>query len=173
MKEVEFCLCTAADIDQLIEIGIETSRDTFDGMTGADVMAGYLAEAFNEQKIGGELANRDSRFIFLHVGGDLAGYLKVNENEAQNDLREPTGLEIERIYLRRRFQGQGLGRALLERELQIAREKQKTCVWLGVWERNEKGIDFYERMGFRKAGTHDFFMGTERQTDFVMRMDLS
>lgn len=66
-----------------------------------------------------------------------------------------------------------MGMILLERGLQIAREKRKSYVWLGVWERNEKAIGFYERMGFRKAGTHDFFMGTERQTDFVMRMDLS
>jgi ribosomal protein S18 acetylase RimI-like enzyme len=173
MKEPVFSLCTAADIDQLIEIGIETYRDTFAGMTGADTMASYLAESFNAQKIFGELANRDSQFIFLHVGGELAGYLKVNENEAQTDVPGPAGLEIERIYLRRRFQGQGMGRTLLEKGLQIAREKRKTCVWLGVWERNEKAIGFYERMGFRKAGTHDFFMGTERQTDFVMRMDLS
>lgn len=82
MEGVEFCLCAAADIDQLIEIGIETYRDTFDGMTGANTMASYLAEAFSTQRIGGELADRDSQFIFLYVGGDLAGYLKVNENEA-------------------------------------------------------------------------------------------
>jgi len=94
-------------------------------------MVEYLAAAFSKEEITGE----------------LAGYLKVNENQAQADLREVKGLEIERIYLRKRFQGQGLGKALLEKGPQITRRKQKEYVWLGVWERNEKAITFYEQMG--------------------------
>ncbi len=160
------------DIEQIIAIGVETYSQTFSGMTSPEIMSQYLAAAFDRRKIAGELANPDSLFLFLVVDDELAGYLKVNENAAQTDLREPGGLEIERIYLRERFQGRGLGKALLEKGLEIAREKQKQYAWLGVWERNTKAIAFYGRMGFRKIGTHDFFMGTERQTDFVMRRDL-
>jgi ribosomal protein S18 acetylase RimI-like enzyme len=172
MKDLEFRICDANDIEQLIAIGIETYSDTFASMNSAETMAKYLAEAFDRDKIGAAIDNPDSTFLFLFVDGDLAGYLKVNENAAQTDLREADGLEIERIYLRKQLQGQGLGKALLEKGLAIAREKQKQYAWLGVWERNEKAIGFYERAGFRKTGSHDFFMGMERQTDFVMRKDL-
>lgn len=171
-KDVEFQVCAGKDIEQLIAIGVETYSDTFASMNSPETMAEYLAAAFDRDKIRAEIGNPDSTFLFLFVQGDLAGYLKVNENEAQTDLRESGGLEIERIYLRKRFQGRGLGKVLLEKGLETAREKQKQYAWLGVWERNTKAIGFYERAGFRKVGTHDFFMGTERQTDFVMRKEL-
>jgi ribosomal protein S18 acetylase RimI-like enzyme len=40
-----------------------------------------------------------------------------------------------------------------------------------VWEKNANAIAFYRKMGFAKAGTHDFYMGSKRQTDFIMRRD--
>lgn len=167
-----FRACHLPDLDALVSLGIETYRDTFSGMTSDAVMDEYLRAAFDRDAIRAELANPGSRFLFLEADGQVAGYLKVNENGAQTDLREADGLEIERIYLRRAFQGRGLGRVLLEKGLDIARQRGKRYAWLGVWEKNTQAIGFYERMGFVKAGTHDFFMGGERQTDFVMRREL-
>ncbi len=164
--------CTPADLDALVSLGVETYLDTFQGMTSGEVMEGYLAEAFDPARIAGELGNPGSAFFFLEVHGVPAGYLKLNENGAQTDLREPDGLEIERIYLRQTFQGRGLGRVLLEKALEIARQKGKRYAWLGVWEKNTQAIGFYERMGFVKAGTHDFFMVRERQTDWIMKRAL-
>jgi len=164
-----FHTCTAADLDALVSVGIETYRGTFSGMTSKAVMDEYLGTAFDGERIRQEIDNPGSLFLFLEVDGGIAGYIKVNESDAQTDLREPDGLEIERIYLRSGFQGKGLGRVLLEKGLEIARREGKRCVWLGVWEKNTAAIGFYERMGFVKDGTHDFFMGGERQTDFIMR----
>jgi diamine N-acetyltransferase len=166
---VAFRELTSADLDDLVSLGIETYRDTFHGMTSEPIMEEYLGTAFDRQRMRRELSDPGSTFLFLEVDGRVAGYLKVNEGGAQTDLREAEGLEIERIYLRRRFQGQGLGRVLLEKGLEIARRKGKRYAWLGVWEKNTAAIGFYVRMGFARAGTHDFFMGPERQTDFIMR----
>jgi diamine N-acetyltransferase len=164
-----FRVCTTDDLDALVSLGIETYRDTFRGMTSEAVMDEYLRTAFGKERIRQELDNPSSLFLFLMVDDGIAGYIKVNEGDAQTDLREPDGLEIERIYLRSGFRGQGLGRVLLEKGLEIAGQKGKHNAWLGVWEKNTAAIGFYERMGFVKAGTHDFFMGHERQTDFIMR----
>lgn len=166
---VAFRELTSTDLDDLVSLGIETYRDTFRGMTSEPVMGEYLRTAFDREKIRRELSDPGSTFLFLEVDGRVAGYLKVNEGEAQTDLREAEGLEIERIYLRQEFQGRGLGRVLLEKGLEIARRKGKRYAWLGVWEKNTPAIGFYERMGFAKSGTHDFFMGPERQTDYLMR----
>ena len=160
---------TSTDLDSLVSLGIETYRDTFRGMTSEPIMDEYLRTAFDRERMRRELSDPGSTFLFLEVDGRVAGYLKVNEGEAQTDLHEAEGLEIERIYLREGFQGKGLGRVLLEEGLEIARRKGKRYAWLGVWEKNTSAIGFYERMGFEKAGTHDFFMGPERQTDFIMR----
>jgi diamine N-acetyltransferase len=168
-SRTSFHTCKREDLDALVSLGIETYRGTFDGMTSARVMDEYLETAFDSGKVGRELSDSNSQFLFLEVAGKIAGYLKVNENGAQTDLRGPDGLEIERIFLRKGFQGQGFGRVLLEKALEIAGQKGKRYAWLGVWEKNTAAIRFYERMGFEKAGTHDFFMARERQTDWIMK----
>ncbi|EFU40598.1 PaiA [Paenibacillus vortex V453] len=77
-------------------------------------------------------------------------------------------LEIERIYIKSKFQKHGLGKYLLNQAKDIAVESNKKKLWLGVWEKNENAIAFYEKMGFVQTGTHTFYMGDERQIDFIM-----
>ena len=141
-----FRSCTAADADQLIEMGRETYRDTFAGMTSDDVMAAYLDSAFERRKILGELSDPDSLFLFLLVGGELAGYLKVNEGPAQTDLREDAGLEIERIYLRRAVPGTRSGEG-------SPRQGPRDCP--------------AEGKGIRLAGR----VGAKRERDRLLRAD--
>ena len=46
-----------------------------------------------------------------------------------------------------------------------------TNVWLGVWEKNERGIAFYAKCGFRDVGSHLFLVGSDLQTDRVMVLE--
>ena len=103
---------------------------------------------------------------------DLVGYFKMNENEAQAEPFGDNALELSRIYVLSPFQGQQLGQQILMEIIDIARRKQKTKLWLGVWERNLKAIQFYERHRFKKFDTHSFYIGTDKQTDWLMRLDL-
>jgi ribosomal protein S18 acetylase RimI-like enzyme len=41
-------------------------------------------------------------------------------------------------------------------------------LWLGVWERNERAIRFYEKKGFVQVGSLPFVFGNELHTDLVM-----
>ena len=102
----------------------------------------------------------------------MAGYLKLNEAPAQTDVRDAQSLEIERIYVSKDFQGEGLGRYLLEKATSIAMRREKKYIWLGVWEKNEKALRFYKRNGFCPIGAHVFMIGDDEQTDYLMRKDL-
>ena len=54
----------------------------------------------------------------------------------------------------------------------IAKAKNRDYIWLGVWERNFKAIKFYERFGFKKFGEHEFVLGDDVQTDWLMALEL-
>jgi ribosomal protein S18 acetylase RimI-like enzyme len=56
--------------------------------------------------------------------------------------------------------------------LHHAKEHGHDRVWLGVWELNARAIAFYEKWGFEKFGEHVFMLGTDPQTDFMMRKKL-
>ncbi|MBA9088506.1 ribosomal protein S18 acetylase RimI-like enzyme [Fontibacillus solani] len=82
-------------------------------------------------------------------------------------------LEIERIYIKSKFQKHGLGKYLLKKALEIAMEREKKKIWLGVWENNENAIAFYMKMGFVQTKSHSFYMGDEEQIDFIMTKTLN
>jgi ribosomal protein S18 acetylase RimI-like enzyme len=165
--------CTPADLAALTEICRKTYRETFGPMNTPSNMESYLNRAFHTHKLQSELLNSRCIFYFLYADGEPAGYLKLNESSAQTDLNDPQSLEIERIYLARAFQGRGLGGLLLDTALDVAAGRNKSYLWLGVWEKNDKALAFYRKKGFYIIGTHPFLMGQEVQTDFLMRRDLS
>jgi ribosomal protein S18 acetylase RimI-like enzyme len=165
---IEIKKCTTENLCILQKISYETFNDAFRELNTAENIEAYLVKAFNSEQLKKELSNIFSSFFFIYINEELAGYLKVNINEAQTENIVSEALEIERIYIRSRFQGQGLGKNLINKSIEIAKEQNKKKIWLGVWEKNKGAIKFYRGMGFVERGAHSFYMGDEEQTDFVM-----
>jgi ribosomal protein S18 acetylase RimI-like enzyme len=164
--------CTLGDLQLLQEISYETFNDTFKHQNSPENMKVYLEKAFSLTQLEKELSNTYSDFFFIYFNTEIAGYLKVNTNEAQSEKMGNESLEIERIYIRNRYQKQGLGKYLFNKALEIAKERNKMKIWLGVWEKNENAIAFYHKMGFAQTGAHSFYMGDEKQTDYIMTKTL-
>lgn len=132
--------CTEDDLDQLRSISCQTFSETFAASNNPSQLQAHLDTAYAPDKLRQELTNPASQFYFLYDGEVLAGYLKLNEASAQSELHDPSSLEIERIYLCQAFQGHGLGRYLMEQAIAIATSRQKSYLWLGVWEHNTKAL---------------------------------
>ncbi|WP_276730962.1 GNAT family N-acetyltransferase [Bacillus sp. (in: firmicutes)] len=164
--------CSREDLKILQEISIETFNDTFKDQNSPENMKAYLESAFNSKQLEKELSTMSSQFFFVYCHHEVAGYLKVNTDDAQSEEMGDESLEIERIYIKKEFQKHGLGKHLLNKALDIALECNKKKIWLGVWEKNENAIAFYKKMGFVQTGTHSFYMGDEEQTDFIMTKTL-
>ena len=160
--------CTNEELETLQEISIETFKATFQEQNSPENIKAYLETAFTLSKLKKEMADNFSHFYFVYFHGEVAGYLKVNMNDAQTEEIGDDALEIERIYIRNKFQGSGLGKYVLNEAMKIAEECAKTRIWLGVWENNINALGFYKKMGFVKAGAHSFYMGDEKQTDYIM-----
>ncbi|WP_088344929.1 GNAT family N-acetyltransferase [Bacillus cereus] len=159
---------TLEDLYTLQEISYETFNETFKGQNSPQNMIAYLEKAFNLKQLEKELSNVASQFFFVYFNNEVAGYLKVNTNDAQSEEMGDESLEIERIYIKGEFQKHGLGKYLLNKSIEIAMEHNKKKIWLGVWEKNENAIAFYKKMGFVQTGVHSFYMGDEEQFDFIM-----
>jgi diamine N-acetyltransferase len=79
--------------------------------------------------------------------------LKINHPPAQDEDFGQNCLEIQRIYTLSTSYGQGLGEALLEKAIDIARSHSYDFVWLGVWEHNPRASDFTKNMVSRFSAT--------------------
>lgn len=166
--DIQLIQCTTTDLEALQSISRDTFYETFHEQNSEENMAAYLYDAFSAEKLTAELENKHSQFKLLYVNEELAGYLKINTDEAQSENLGRDSLEVERIYILSSFQKLGLGKVLMAEAVKLANEKQKNKIWLGVWEKNMNAIAFYEKVGFERTGSHSFYMGEEKQVDFIM-----
>jgi len=168
----ELIPCTPKELSLLVELGQQTFIDAFAAVNDPADFKTYLAEAFSEKRIQEELNNPDSYFYLIYVNRKLAGYFKVNYLNAQTDIKSKEGAELERIYVLQAFQNQNVGQWMLEEAIKLAKRAGKDFLWLGVWEENPGAIRFYERNGFIKFGKHPYYIGTDKQMDWLMKLDL-
>ncbi|MCM3585738.1 GNAT family N-acetyltransferase [Mesobacillus maritimus] len=164
--------CTLEDLHTLQNISYETFNETFKDQNSPENMSTYLEKAFNLAQLEKELTNPASQFFFVTVNEEVTGYLKVNTDDAQSEDMGDESLEIERIYIKSKFQKHGLGKILFNHAMDLASKNKKTKIWLGVWEKNLNAIAFYEKMGFTQTGAHAFYMGDEKQIDFILTKTL-
>ena len=160
--------CSLENASELQKISIETFTETFKDHNSPEHLNEYLEKAYNLDALKQELANPTSHFFFIYWDQEIAGYLKVNMDEAQTEAMGSGSLEVERIYVKKQFQKHGLGKALLNKAFEIALDEKKQAIWLGVWEDNTNAIAFYQKKGFVQTGSHSFFMGDDEQVDLIM-----
>lgn len=164
--------CTLDDINKLKKIAYQTFEETFREQNKKENIDNYLANTFTKEKVLEELQNPNSFFYFIYYQSSLAGYLKLNINDAQTESYNEDHLEIERIYILNEFQKLGLGKQLYDKVIEVSNELLCNHIWLGVWEKNDNAIAFYKKLGFEKVDEHAFYMGDERQIDYIMIKDL-
>jgi ribosomal protein S18 acetylase RimI-like enzyme len=161
-----------AEAEQLLQLSRQTFFDAFAAMNTAHDMELYAAQAFTIQKIQSELSEPGSAFYFAMLNNNVAGYLKLNTGAAQTEFKTDHSLEVERIYVLAGHQGKSIGSLLLNFATQTAINKGYHYIWLGVFEKNHGAIRFYQRNGFQKFSHHAFLLGTDLQTDLLMKRPL-
>ena len=152
------------------------ARDTFiatfaDSNTPQD-MAHYVDKAFSVDTIREELGDKRSTFFWAEQQGIPAGYAKLRRGEAEQCVNGPKPVELERIYADPELIGAGIGKLLLLTCTKMAISEGFQTLWLGVWEHNERAIEFYHRQGFVDVGSKLFMLGNDSQTDRIMQLGL-
>jgi len=164
--------CTSSDLEALLLISRETFVLAFEKDNNPVNFKAYIDVAFSRNIIAQQLNNPNSGFYFLFVECQLVGYFKLNQKQAQSEKMDNTTMELERIYVRLAVHGQGFGTFMLKEAIRIASVQKNTELRLGVWQENTDAVRFYEKFGFKKFGTHPFYIGSDKQTDWLMKVGL-
>lgn len=172
MNEIVIRKIGLEDMDALQVISRRTFVETFAEGNSPENLAKYLEERLNADILKTELSNPGSWFYFAEFNGEVIGYLKVNTGSAQTEHWDSAAVEIERIYVLHEFHGKKVGQALYDKAIAIAHELHADTVWLGVWEKNPRAINFYKKNGFVEFDKHIFKLGDDEQTDIMMKRSL-
>ncbi len=145
-----------------------TFHDTFYAQNTPADMALFLELHMTEEVIKAELLNPENYFVLAH-NDQPVGYAKLSCNTNPFANEGMKAMEISRLYLLKEKIGKGAGRELMNFCLDTCRQRGYEVVWLGVWQHNARAIRFYQQAGFEKFGEHTFMLGTDAQTDWLMK----
>jgi len=159
-------------LQELQTIGKKTFYETFSAGNSEDNMHQYLEDSFSSVKLKAELDNQQTAFYFAKIADEIIGYLKLNFGDSQTELKDKNALEVERIYVLKAFHGKKVGQILYDKAIEIAKQRNADYVWLGVWEENQRAINFYKKNGFVEFDKHIFNLGNEEQIDIMMKKNL-
>ena len=172
MSELKIIPVTESELEKLKYLSIKTFQETFSDQNTDDNMNEYLRLNMNSSKLLNELKNPNIEFYFAYNETSLIGYLKLNYKDAQTEnVLDNKAFEIERIYLLKTFQNMGYGKQLFKKIASIGKLKGYRRLWLGVWEQNLTAIKFYKKLKLKIFDKHNFIMGNDIQTDFLMKFD--
>ena len=172
MPELIIKQASVENLKELQSLAVQTFYETFSGHNTKENMNIYLDTAFSGKQLKKEMLNPDSYFYLIYDGEQLIGYLKINFNQAQTEIKQDDSAEIERIYVWNTYHGKNIGLLLLNKAIEIAKDNQKGFLWLGVEDKNYRAVKFYQKNGFKQFDQHIFKFGEQMQTDLMMKLDL-
>jgi len=171
MKSTTYPIIRAngSHVDALQQLSVTTFVHTFAASNTEEDMRLYLEESMQTHQLAAELADDQNLFYMVTIDQEYVAYGKAKIIENPKDLEGHKAMEIERLYVLAAYKQKGIGSFLLHFYTQLAKQAQCTMLFLGVWEHNAPAIAFYEAAGFTAYSSHIFKLGTDLQTDILMK----
>ena len=162
----------AADAGALAEAGSRLFAQAYARYSRPDDLEAHVEEYFGRENVVAELREPDVSYTVAYDGDEIAGFIKTRCGPAPNSIPAVDAIEVQQLYVDANRQRRGVGRALLDSAVAVAKEKDAAGLWLSVWQDAEWATAFYDAYGFRRVGTADFQLGQSCFTDYLMWLAL-
>jgi len=163
---------TVSEAALLADLGARLFRQTYEAFNTAENLRSFISTSFSESLQLAELQDPDMTCLFAEDDGEIVGYVQMRKAASPCEESSPGDAELWRIYVDQSCHGRGIGKKLMDAVVTAAEEWKSARLWLGVWEKNDKALAFYERNGFAARCDHIFRVGDDDQRDIVMVRDL-
>ena len=160
------------DATMLSELGAKTFYDTYARDNTPENIDSYISKSFSKEIQLNELSDTNIVFLIAELENEPVGYAKLKLDSKDESITGTKVIEIERIYSLQEYIGKGIGKALMQAAIDEAKQKACDSIWLGVWEKNPRAINFYKKWGFREVGSHIFTIGNDPQRDLILELQI-
>jgi ribosomal protein S18 acetylase RimI-like enzyme len=161
------------DVAEICQIGTRAFIQEFGHSAEPHDIQTYLEGAYSESAILSDLNDTNKHTLVATIGNTVIGFTMLNRSSSEPCIEHLSStVELQRLYVSPDFQGIGAGKLLAQRLETIAKETGYNHIWLGVWEENHRACTVYKRLGFEKIGKHDFAVGSNIQSDWILFKEL-
>lgn len=163
------------DAAALARLGRESFCAAFEHLYRPEDLAAFLEQVYSPAAVAEEIADP----AFTHrlaedaPGAGLTAFVKLRHPSwyaEHSDAANPIALG--QLYTAPERTGEGLGAALMDWALAEARAGGHDAVQLSVWSENYGAQRFYQRYGFAKIADIDFWVGEQRDAEFLYELRL-
>lgn len=147
---------TVADHEAVLGIGQISVKQAHIDSCPAEDLDEYMRAHYNDEAIKRELEDTRNVYHILYYNDKPAGFSKLVLNAAHENIREGNCAKLDRIYLLPEYFDKKLGVALLNHNVEFAREYGQSGIWLVTWVGNTRAIQFYSKAGFKVIGVYHF-----------------
>ncbi|MGZ5221341.1 MAG: N-acetyltransferase family protein [Chitinophagaceae bacterium] len=162
-------IATKKNAELIADMSRQTFYDTFASYNTKEDIDKFMNEQFTRESLIREVGAENNIFLLAYDQEQPVGYARIRENNNPPSLGTSNAIELARIYATAQSIGKGIGKVLMQKCIGIAKASNRECIWLGVWEKNQRAIDFYKKWGFEKFADHDFILGNDVQKDWLMK----
>ncbi len=110
------------------------------------------------------VAVNDQGWVLRNEAGKMLGYFIAMEAVDE--------MHLLKIAVAEEWQGQGYGRMLMDKAIEIARELDMQSMILEVRPTNEPAVALYKNTGFKTIGVRKGYYVDTKEDALVMRLDL-
>jgi ribosomal protein S18 acetylase RimI-like enzyme len=162
------------DVKLLVDISIPSFLPAHGHAAPKEIIDSYITNNFNEENFLKELSNKDFQYYLIFYKDAIAGFSKVIFNQKNAHISEENITKLERIYLLKEFYNLGLGKKLMQFNIELCKKNNQAGIWLYVWEQNTRAIQFYNKMDFQKIADFNFPLSkTESRPNHVLYLNIN
>ncbi len=163
------------DAEALAKLGQESFCAAFAHLYRPEDLSAFLDQVYSVEVVASEIADPTitHRLACDPANGALTGFVKLRHPSwyaEHSDAAKPIALG--QLYTDPARVGQGIGAALMDWALAEARARDCDAVQLSVWAENFGAQRFYQRYGFSKIADIDFWVGEQRDEEFLYELRL-
>jgi ribosomal protein S18 acetylase RimI-like enzyme len=154
-------------------LGSQVFLDTYATAGIRPLLAREVRAHFSTDTIAALLARPQTRFVLAEREGHLVGFVQLAFGARQALVAADPAVEVQRLYVHARFNGQGVGKALIGAAAERAAAAGARALWLTAWVGNTHALAWYRRQGWRERGSTDYVFENERFENRVFEWPLA
>jgi len=165
---------TLDDVPALAALGRTSFCAAFEDLYRPEDLQTFLEQAYCEEAVGIEIAAPEYIHRLAEDASGLVGFCKMRDPSGYaeySDAKNPIALG--QLYTAPEMTGSGIGGALMDWALAEARERGADAIQLSVYSENFGAQRFYQRYGFTKIADIGFWVGKQRDAEFLYELRLT
>jgi len=135
-------------------------------------VAHYVATELTVECFRTLIENPNAILFVAEIADHICGCALALRSSPHPQIADGAPAELQKFYVAPAHHGRGVADELMRRALASLGQDRVAAVWLSVYSENPRAIAFYKKWDFRVVGTHEMLVGSDRQKDFLMQLDL-